>query len=436
MKIEACKPLVEDKKYEKQYKTLSELVKPEIREVEIGVGEKKLVIGGEDMLRRHDLTFYNKCALMYDVWDTLEEEELEFRVKTVTEWKKFYVGMFIGVDGIAIRSVSGDAEKFKECVKKVSEMTDQPLVLCSYDTDVLEAGVGVVKDRNPLLYAANKDNWKEMASLVDKYKVPLTLSCPNDLDGLKSLTGTFINMGKEDLVLDPGTYPSGKGVQNTVSNFIKLREAGIREGQQDVKFPLMCIPMTAWMVYEDPREASYWEAINVTTYLVKYADIMIQHSMAPHNIGTARILDFNVYTDPRRPVAVDAGLHVIGNPTEESPIFLTSNFALTYYTVEADLANSGIDSWLIAVNTDGIGVESAVAGGQFSSERVKDTFENLEVEKKVNQKYKTMVIPGLAARISGETEDATGWRVLVGCQDSGRIPGWMKDYWPPKEEEE
>jgi len=43
-----------------------------------------------------------------------------------------------------------------------------------------------------------------------------------------------------------------------------------------------------------------------------------------------------------------------------------------------------------------------------------------------------MVLPGLAARLSGETEDITGWTVLVGPRDSGRIPGWMDKNWPPK----
>lgn len=436
LKIEACKPIIEDKKYEKQYKTLKELVRPEIREVEVGVGENKVVIGGQDVLRRHDLTFYNKCALFYDVWDTLNDEELEFRVKYITEWNKFYVGAYYHVDGIAIRSVSKDKGKFAECVKKVSKMApDSPLILCSYDANVLEGGLEVVGDKNPLVYAATKENWNEIANLTDKYSFPLTLSSPNDLDTLKSLVVTFIKKGKGDLVLDPGTYPVGKGMQKTISNFIRLRQAGILEGQREVAFPLMSIPMTAWMVYEDedPRKASYWEAINATTYLVKYGDIMIQHSLAPHNMVTSRILDFNIYTDPRRPVAVDPGLHVIGNPNEECPLFITANFALTFYTVESDISNSGIDCWLLAVNTEGMGVESAVAGGQFSPDRIKDAFEDFEIEKKVKQKYKTMVIPGLAARISGDTEDATGWRVMVGSQDSGRIPAWMKDYWPPKE---
>jgi acetyl-CoA decarbonylase/synthase complex subunit gamma len=103
---------------------------------------------------------------------------------------------------------------------------------------------------------------------------------------------------------------------------------------------------------------------------------------------------------------------------------------LTYYTVESDLASNKIDSYLMVVDGEGMGVESAVAGGQLNAETMKDALESFDVEQKV--KHKTMVIPGLAARLSGETEDVTGWTVLVGPRDSGRIPGWMESNWPPE----
>ena len=163
---------------------------------------------------------------------------------------------------------------------------------------------------------------------------------------------------------------------------------------------------------------------------IKYADIMILHSIEPHSLIAERTLLANIYTDPRRPVSVEPGLREIGTPTADSPLFLTTNFALTYYTVESDLSSNKIDSYLIVADTDGIGVEASVAGGQLTAEVIKETLESCKAEEKL--KYKTLVLPGLAARLSGETEDVTGWNVLVGPRDSGRIPGWMDEQWPPK----
>jgi acetyl-CoA decarbonylase/synthase complex subunit gamma len=84
----------------------------------------------------------------------------------------------------------------------------------------------------------------------------------------------------------------------------------------------------------------------------------------------------------------------------------------------------------MVADTDGIGVEASVAGEQLTADRIRETLELCEAESKV--KHRTLVIPGLAARLSGETEDLTGWRVLVGPRDSGRIPGWMEEHWPPE----
>ena len=427
--LEECTPLFEDDKYADKRKQLTELLSPEIREIEIGVGARACKIGGEDVMHRHELTFYNRTALAYDVWDTMEEGELRARVSRITNWKKFYVGEFLTLDAIAVRSVSGDARTFAACMKAVAEETDLPLVLCSFDVKVLEAGLKEVADRNPLLYAADKSNWKDVLGLARRYNVPVTLFSP-DLDTLDRLALTFSSAGVEDLVLDPGFSPAEDGLADTFSRFVRIRRAGIVEGNRGVGYPLMSVPMTAWMIHDDALDASYWEAVLAAIAVIKYADIMILHSIEPHSLIPERTLVENVYTDPRRPVSVEPGLREVGTPTEHSPLFLTTNFALTYYTVESDLNSNKIDSYLVVADSEGMGVEAAVAGGQLTAETIKETLESYEVEKRV--KHKTIVIPGLAARISGETEDATGWTVLVGPRDSGRIPGWMDDNWPPK----
>ncbi len=431
--LKECPPLFEPK-YAEKGKKLAELLAPEVREVEIGIGDKARKIGGEDVMYRHERTFFNRTALVYDVWDTMKEEELRARVREITDWQKFYVGEFLKVDAIAVRSVSGEAKTFADCVKLAAEETDFPLVLCSFNAKVIEEGLKEVSDRKPLIYAADKDTWKEFLGFAKKYKVPVALFSP-DLDMLNSLAVTFSSAGVEGIVLDPGTYPAGKGLKETFSRFVRIRRAGIIEGNKGLAYPLMSVPMSAWMdndgdKAENALESSYWEAIIADLFIIKYADIMILHSIEPHSLIPERTLAANIYTDPRRPVSVEPGLREVGNPTEKSPLFVTTNFALTYYTVESDISSNKIDSYLMVVDSEGIGVESAVAGGQLNAENFKDALESFRVEDKV--KHKTLVIPGLAARLSGETEDVTGWTVLVGPRDSGRIPGWMEKNWPPE----
>jgi acetyl-CoA decarbonylase/synthase complex subunit gamma len=426
-----CKPLFADAQYAEKARQLADLLAPEIRAVTIGTGSKAVQIGGEDVMHRHELTFFNRTALAFDVWDTLDEAALRERVRRIADWRKFYVGDFLMVDAIAIRAVSGDAQTFATCVKRVAEETDLPLMLCSLDPVVLEAGLKLVADRAPLLYAATKANWQVVLSLAKSYSVPVTV-CSSNLDALASLAATFASAGLKDIVLDPGMFPTGEGLAASFAQFVQLRRAGIVDGNDGVAYPLLTVPMTAWLIYEqeDAIAASYWEAMLATIGIIKYADIMILHSIEPHSLIPVRTLAANIYTDPRRPVSVEPGLRAIGAPTPDSPLFITTNFALTYYTVESDLSSNKIDAFLMVADTDGIGVEASVAGEQLTADRIRETLELCEAESKV--KHRTLVIPGLAARLSGETEDLTGWRVLVGPRDSGRIPGWMEEHWPPE----
>ncbi len=425
-KPEECPPLTNDE-FKENLEKLIELTAPEIREITIGTGEKAVKIGGDDVLFRHDLTFFNPTALAYDVWDTMKPEELEERLSAIKNYRKFYVGEFINLDMIAIRSVSGDPEKFREVVKKASN-TELPLILVSFDPDVLRAGLEEVADKNPLIYGANEKNWREVAELAREFSVPVVLYS-KDLDTLQSLAVTFSQMGITDLVLDPGTEPVGKGLQETFKRIIQLRRSAIDGENKKVAYPIMVVPMTAWLVGKDKLSTTYWETVIASVFIVKYADIMILHSLEPYETMPLSILKTNIYTDPRKPVSVEAGLREIGTPDENSPVFITTNFALTYYTVESDLTSAGINCYLLVIDTEGLGVEVSVAGSKLTANVINEAIEKEDVKGKIN--HNSIVLPGLAARLQGELEMVSGMKVMVGPVDSGRIPGWLEENWPP-----
>lgn len=429
-KIDDCPPILKEN-FKKKYLELQTLLAPEIHEITIGTGEHARRIGGDDILYRHQLTFFDPTAFAYDVWDIMPENELVERVNKIQNFRKFYVGKFLKVDMVAVRCVSGDPLKFAAAVRKVNETTKLPLVLCSFDPAALKAALDVVKDKNPLIYAANEKNWIEVSELALNYKVPVVLFS-SDLDKLKSMALTFREMGIKDLILDPGTYPQGKQLKDTFERFIKLRRAGIKEGQKDIAYPIMAVPLNAWLVFKDTVTASYWETVLASMFTVRYGDIMILHSLEPYAMLPEVHIRDTIYTDPRTPVKVAPGVNEVGSPTKDSPVIVTTNFALTYYTVESDLSSNKINCYLAAVDTDGIGVEAAVAGGQLTAAKIKDTFQKSNFEFKDKTSHITLILPGLAARLQGDVEDATGLRVMIGPPDSGRIPGWMEKNWPPK----
>ncbi len=424
-----CTPLVKDAKekaaVKKKLDELIELTSPEIKEV--AIGKNGLKIGGEDVLHRHDLTYFNPTAFFYDVWDTMDSKEIDERCSRVVEFKKFYVGRHLTLDGIAVRCTSNDPKKFREAVKKVKGY-GKPVVLVSLNADCMEEALKEVAGERPLIYAATQENWKEFLRLAKDFSVPVTIRERN-LDKLKSLAVTFRENGVSDIVLDPVTEPAGDGLRSTYERIIQLRRTAISE-DKDLAFPLMVTPISAWLIDADDVSKTFWETVIASTFIVKYGDIMILRSLEPYSVIPTITLRANIYTDPRTPVQVESGLKEINSPDKDSPLFITTNFALTYYTVESDLTSAEIKSWLLVMDTGGLGVEVSVAGGQFTAGKVKELLEQTKVLDKLN--HKNLVIPGLAARLQGAIEDETGLRVFVGPTDSGRIKGWLEKNWPPK----
>jgi acetyl-CoA decarbonylase/synthase complex subunit gamma len=315
-------------------------------------------------------------------------------------------------------------------VKKVTEATNLPLIICALNPNIAEAGLMAAPKARSLLYAATKENWKDMAELALMYNCPLVASSPNDLDTLVSLVKTLIAYGVQDLVLDPGTFLN-EGLADTLNNFTMLRRATCKGGEELAGFPLMGVPMVAWLNKgEMADEILKWrEATIAGMLIVRYADVMVMHGNDGWALLPVAVLRQNIYTDPRKPVAVAPGLKVFGTPDESSPVMFTSNFALTYYTVASDLESSKLNAYLIVVETEGSAIDSGVAGRKLTAERVAEALKASGVEGKV--KHKKLIIPGKATRISGEIEELTGWRVQVGPRDSSEIPKYLTEKWQP-----
>jgi acetyl-CoA decarbonylase/synthase complex subunit gamma len=423
--LDKCPPILTEK-YKNEYKALWEMLKPPVKEVTIGSGSNIVKIGGKLVMYRHELTYHNPTAIAIDVSDDMPEEEIVKRVKEAESFSYTYIGQNLKLDLIAVRSVLNDPNIFKATVKKVSLITNLPLILCSLDPNVMEAGLIEVSSKKPLIYAATKENWKEMAELSLMYKCPLTVFSPNDLKTLKSLTKTLLAYGVEDLVLDPGTF--WNGLADTLNNFTMLRRAACKEEDELLGFPLIGVPAIVWMEPSEFPEVTAWkEACLASMLITRYADALIMHSLDGWVLLPLTILRQNLYTDPRKPVAVETGIKVFGNPTEESPVLLTTNFALTYYTVASDIEASKIDCYLLVVDTEGLSVESAVAGRKLTAEKVAESIKGSGIENKV--KHKTIIIPGRASRLSGEIEELTGWKVLVGPMDSSGISKFLQEKW-------
>jgi acetyl-CoA decarbonylase/synthase complex subunit gamma len=208
-----------------------------------------------------------------------------------------------------------------------------------------------------------------------------------------------------------------------------IRRAACKKGDELSGFPIIGVPMVAWTDRgEAPVEIAKWkESYLAAMLIVRFSDILIMHDVDGWALQPPVVLRQNIYTDPRKPVAVEPGLKLFGTLDENSPVMFTTNFALTYYTVASDLEKAKVNTYLMVIDTEGIAVDSAVAGRKLTAEKVADALKTYGIENKV--KHRKLIIPGKAARLSGEIEELSGWQILVGPRDSSDIPKFLLEKW-------
>ncbi|MCL2031644.1 MAG: acetyl-CoA synthase subunit gamma, partial [Oscillospiraceae bacterium] len=114
-----------------------------------------------------------------------------------------------------------------------------------------------------------------------------------------------------------------------------------------------------------------------------------------------------------------------GEPGRSSPVFVTTNFSLTYFLVSGEIENSGVSAWLVIPECEGMSVLTAWAAGKFSGGHIAKAVREYGLEEMVDTRR--IVIPGYVSQISGELEEALpGWTVLVGPQEAGDIESFVK----------
>jgi acetyl-CoA decarbonylase/synthase complex subunit gamma len=133
----------------------------------------------------------------------------------------------------------------------------------------------------------------------------------------------------------------------------------------------------------------------------------------------------NIYTDPQRPMTVTEGIYEINNPDENSPVMVTTNFALTYFIVSGEVEGSRVPAWLLIKDSEGLSVMTAWAAGKFAGDEVGMFVKKSGITDKV--KTRELIIPGYAASIAGDVEEELpDWKIIVGPREAAHLPGFLK----------
>ena len=385
---------------------------PPIRLVTIGGGDNAVQIGNETVLFRHDETFYHPTGVAVRVRDDLAEDTLRARVGAIKALTFERVGQRIAVDMIAVENVSGDKGKFSLAASAASK-TGLALILMSTDVDAIAEAVKVCVDQKPLLYRANAGNWEAMAAVAKTTGCPLAVDA-SDLDQAADLTQKLSSAGAQDLVLDV----TAGGMAVTLAALTKARRFALRKNFRPLGYPCLVIPTSSDL------DLALMEA---GAYVAKYAGIVIVDAVEPWQIMPLLTIRQNIFTDPRKPVAVEPKLYEVGSVTKQSPLLVTTNFSLTYYTVQGDVEASRVPAFIGVVDTEGTSVLTAWASEKLTVEKVTKLLNSSEVKDRIA--HNKVIIPGYVAVMSGKLEDESGWQVMVGPRESSGIPKYLKTMW-------
>ncbi len=393
---------------------LSEAAAPPIRPISIGSGDNVVKIGGETVLFRHEKTFVNKPGIAILISDTMPETEVDARLKRFKELKYERVGLTLRPEMIALKNESGDPAKFEALVKKVKAETDGALILMSDRVDALTAGVKACADRVPLIYGVTHENSASLATLAKENKCPLAVKADN-LETLSALSDKLTAAGVKDIVLDSGA----RSLRRAFEDQIFIRRAALTQKNRSLGFSTITFPCE---MTKDPMK----EALIAATFISKYAGIIVMSDFQGESLFPLLVERLNIYTDPQRPMMMQQGIYPIGNPTEESPVLVTTNFSLTYFIVSGEIESSRVASWLLVMDTEGLSVLTAWAAGKFVGDAIGAFVKKSGIAEKV--KHRRVIIPGAVAAVSGDLEEELGkdWEVKIGPREAAHISAYLK----------
>jgi len=167
------------------------------------------------------------------------------------------------------------------------------------------------------------------------------------------------------------------------------------------------------------------ETLIAGMYIAKYGGIVVLSDFRPESLFPLLLERLNIFTDPQRPMTVKQDIYPIGNADENSPVLVTTNFALTYFIVSGEIESSRVPSWLLVKDSEGLSVLTAWAAGKFAGDEVGMFVKKSGIADKV--KNKELIIPGYAASIAGDVEEElSGWTITVGPREAAHIPAFLK----------
>jgi hypothetical protein len=122
---------------------------------------------------------------------------------------------------------------------------------------------------------------------------------------------------------------------------------------------------------------------------------------------------------------IEPGLYCVGNPDSSSPVLVTANYKMTFDSLRMEL--SGLNAWLLVLDTRGINVWCAAGKGTFGTRELVNRIAKVRLGSVVS--HRTIVLPQLAASgvSAHEVAKRSGFRVIYGPVRASDIKTFLQN---------
>ena len=390
---------------------LESAAQPPIRLVTIGAGERKVEIGNETVMYRHEQKFYHPAAIGFIIEDTLADADIDKKISDIKKLEFERVGQIIAPNIICVRNSSGNKDKFALAVKRVAAATGLCIALDSPDPSAMAEAVKSVKERRPLIIAPGSETVLEFAKIAKENNVPLAITC-SSLEDAARMTDLVKKAGVDEIVINLNE----NGISKKIQGYTYARRAALKKNFRALGYPLL-----AFTAETDPS----LELAEAVSYVLKYAGIVIIKNTDKDYVFPLLVARQDLYQDPQKPVQVEPKIYEIGKVTKDSPVAVTTNFSITYFTVAGEVESSKVPTYIICCDSEGMSVLTAWAAEKFTAERIADMLKKSGIEGIVS--HKKVIIPGYVSVLSGKLEEVSGWKVSVGPKEASGIPNYLRN---------
>ena len=328
-----------------------------------------LVTGGENVMYRHDKTFVNRTVIA--VWLDSDDKDFDKKLEQISNYEIERIGEKFKVDAIYLTG-----KNLETATKKVEA--------------------------------------KSIAAISEI--APYSIVKGKDFETLEKSSQQALAQNKKDIILE--LEYGNKRLQDIVEELTLIRRAAIIKRYEPFTYPVMV---------KIPRDMDTLQiAASASVLLCRYASIIVLPFFNEAILSSLFTLRQNIYTNPQKPLQVEAKVYEFNEPDKNAPVLLTTNFALTYFAVAAELESLPFGSYLVVTPSDGMSVLTAWSADKFTAELVARSVKNFELAQKVNTRK--IIIPGLLAHMREELQEAMPeWEIITGTIEACQIPEFLKN---------